>query len=148
MRHSSNLSPSLAVATKPQTIHTAKVNAFNMATVSAAVLAMRFGRLKSRTLELCFNSSSQQVFCDGRILGHYGLAQHLELQRCYQNFVRPHSSLKFGSVTRTPAMQAGLAKKALTFREIFLFAIQPRAVVRSVRMSDWIAGRGTPRLAA
>jgi IS1 family transposase len=76
------------------------------------------------------------------------LAQHLDLQRCYQNFVRPHSSLKFGSVTRTPAMQAGLAKRALTFREIFLMAIHPRVAVRSVRMSDWLAGRGTPRLAA
>ena len=32
------------------------------------------------------------------------LVEHLELQRCYQNFVRPHSSLRFGRITKTPAM--------------------------------------------
>ena len=41
----------------------------------------------------------------------------------FQNFVRRHSALKFGTVTRTPAMQAGLATRALTFREIFLLAM-------------------------
>ena len=51
------------------------------------------------------------------------LVEHLQLQRCYQNFVRPHRALKFGKITRTPAMQAGLATKALTFREIFLVAM-------------------------
>ena len=51
------------------------------------------------------------------------LVQHLELQRCHQNFVRRHRALKFGRVTRTPAMQAGLATRALTFREIFLLAM-------------------------
>jgi hypothetical protein len=38
---------------------------------------------------------------------------------CYYNFIRPHSALKFVDETRTPAMQAGLAKKQLSFREIF-----------------------------
>ena len=47
------------------------------------------------------------------------LADNLALQMCYYNFVRPHSALKFGSETRTPAMQAGLVKKQLSFREIF-----------------------------
>ncbi len=51
------------------------------------------------------------------------LVDHLELQRCYHNFVRLHRALKFGRVTRTPAMQAGLATRALTFREIFLLAM-------------------------
>ncbi len=51
------------------------------------------------------------------------LVDHLELQRCYHNFVRIHRALKFGRVTRTPAMQAGLATRALTFREIFLLAM-------------------------
>ena len=71
MRHSSNLSPSLAVAAMPYTVHTAKVNAFNTATAAAAVLATRSGRVKSWPLELCFKSSCLQGFCDGRILGHY-----------------------------------------------------------------------------
>ena len=47
------------------------------------------------------------------------LAENLALQMCYYNFVRPHSALKFGNETRTPAMQAGLVKKQLSFREIF-----------------------------
>ncbi len=38
---------------------------------------------------------------------------------CYYNFVRPHSVLKFGEEIRTPAMQSGLVKKQLSFREIF-----------------------------
>ena len=36
------------------------------------------------------------------------LDEHLELLRCYYNFVRPHGALKFGREIRTPAMQAGL----------------------------------------
>ena len=46
------------------------------------------------------------------------LEDHLELFRCYYNFGRPHSSLKFGSEVRTPAMQAGHAKRKLSFRDI------------------------------
>ena len=48
------------------------------------------------------------------------LEAHLELLRCYYNFVRPHGALKFGRETRTPAMQAGLAPRRLTFREVFV----------------------------
>ena len=48
------------------------------------------------------------------------LDAHLELLRCYYNFVRPHRALKFGRETRTPAMQAGLATRRLTLRDIFL----------------------------
>ena len=47
------------------------------------------------------------------------LDDHLELFRCFYNFVRPHSALRFGKVTRTPAMQAALAQKQLSFRDIF-----------------------------
>jgi hypothetical protein len=47
------------------------------------------------------------------------LEDHLELFRCYYNFVRPHRALKFGRKVRTPAMQAGLTTRRLTFREIF-----------------------------
>ena len=48
------------------------------------------------------------------------LDEHLELLRCYYNFVRPHGALKFGREIRTPAMQAGLTTRWLTFRDIFL----------------------------
>ena len=45
---------------------------------------------------------------------------HLELLRCDYNFVRPHRALRFGRETRTPAMQAGLATRRLTLRDIFV----------------------------
>ena len=48
------------------------------------------------------------------------LEDHLELVRCHYNFVRPHRALRFGRETRTPAMQAGLLKRRLTLREIFV----------------------------
>jgi IS1 family transposase len=47
------------------------------------------------------------------------LAAHLELLRCYYNFVRPHRALQFGTEVRTPAVQAGLATRGITLREIF-----------------------------
>lgn len=50
----------------------------------------------------------------------------LEIIRCNYNFVRPHSSLKFGKVTRTPAMQAGIVNRPLTLREIFSTVFPPR----------------------
>ena len=37
----------------------------------------------------------------------------------YYNFLRPHRALKFGKMIKTPAMQAGLAKKRLSFRDLF-----------------------------
>jgi IS1 family transposase len=60
------------------------------------------------------------------------LDDHLELFRAFYNFVRPHSALRFGNVTRTPAMQAGLAKKRLRLREIFT-ARDVAARIASVR---------------
>lgn len=47
------------------------------------------------------------------------LAGQLELLTCYYNFVRPHMALRFGSEVRTPAMQAGLVARRLTFRDVF-----------------------------
>ena len=43
------------------------------------------------------------------------LRAHVELLRCHYNFIRRHRGLKFGSVCRTPAMQAGLVTKRLSF---------------------------------
>jgi len=51
------------------------------------------------------------------------LVDQLELSSCYYNFVRPHSSLRFGCEVRTPAMQAGLAKGKLRFHDIFTFQV-------------------------
>ena len=47
------------------------------------------------------------------------LKNHLELLRCFYNFMRPHRGLRFGRELRTPAMQAGLVRRRLTFREVF-----------------------------
>jgi transposase-like protein len=51
---------------------------------------------------------------------HRSIAELIELLKCSYNFTRPHQSLRFGKVTRTPAMQAGIATRRLTWREIFL----------------------------
>lgn len=48
------------------------------------------------------------------------LKDHLELLQCHYNFIRPHSALKYGNEIWTPAMQAGLTSKRLTFRQVFL----------------------------
>jgi hypothetical protein len=53
------------------------------------------------------------------------LEEHLELLRCYYNFVRPHRALRFGREIRTPAMQAGLTTRRLTFKEIFAATLMP-----------------------
>ncbi|MCA9644614.1 MAG: hypothetical protein KC492_28175 [Myxococcales bacterium] len=47
------------------------------------------------------------------------LDRQLELARCYYNFARRHHGLRFGCERRTPAMVAGLADRALTFRSMF-----------------------------
>jgi hypothetical protein len=49
-----------------------------------------------------------------------GLEDHIELFRCYYNFIRPHRALKFGLEIGTPAMQAGLVSERLSFRDVFM----------------------------
>jgi IS1 family transposase len=70
------------------------------------------------------------------------LEDHLELVRCYYNFARPHRALKFGRETRTPAMQAGLAKRRLTLREVFVCT---RTSVSILIEPDAMAFAGTRR---
>jgi transposase-like protein/IS1 family transposase len=60
---------------------------------------------------------SRRTICHARWKGR--LEDHLELFRCYYNFIRTHRALKFGPEIRTPAMQAGLASKRFSFREVF-----------------------------
>jgi len=47
------------------------------------------------------------------------LRKHLALLQCHYNFIRPHRTLKFGNLVKTPAMQAGIVSRRLFFREIF-----------------------------
>jgi len=51
------------------------------------------------------------------------LKDHLELLQCHYNFIRPHSALKHSTEIWTPAMQAGLTSRRLTFRQVFFAAI-------------------------
>ena len=51
--------------------------------------------------------------------GDEHLTAHLELVRCFYNFIRPHRALKFGKVIRTPGMQAGLVARRLRCRDLF-----------------------------
>ena len=75
-----------------------------------------------------------EVVC---IFGHDGLDEHLELLRCYYNCVRPHGALKFGREIRTPAMQAGLTTRRLTFRDIFLARTIPLWLRIEVFLLSW-----------
>ena len=68
------------------------------------------------------------------------LEEQLELVRCYYNFARPHGALKFGREIRTPAMQAGLATRRVTLREIFVCAQTPVSILIAY---DVIAFGGT-----
>ena len=47
------------------------------------------------------------------------LRGHVDLLRCYYNFIRPHRALKFGRETRTPAMQAGLVNAPMNWSDTF-----------------------------
>jgi hypothetical protein len=53
------------------------------------------------------------------------LASAVEIVRCSYNFIRPHQALRFGTVTRTPAMQAGAATRPMSWREIFCWPLMP-----------------------
>jgi hypothetical protein len=53
------------------------------------------------------------------------LSEAIDVLRCFYNFVRPHSRLTMGRMRRTPAMQAGIFGKVLTFREIFNWVPPP-----------------------
>ncbi len=77
------------------------------------------------------------------------LDDHLELLRAHYNFCRPHSSLRFGSVVRTPAMQAGLASRRLSFRDIFTARIAPVwFVLAGSGVSAYHRSEERPRIAA
>jgi IS1 family transposase len=58
-----------------------------------------------------------------RSAGHARFAEHLDdhmaLMQCHYNFIRSHRPLKLGQEKRTPAWQAGLVSRQITFREIF-----------------------------
>ena len=54
---------------------------------------------------------------------HRALEDQIEILRFHYNFVSPHRALKFGREMRTPAMQAGLTTRKLSFSDVFRFPI-------------------------
>jgi len=73
--------------------------------------------------------------CEAQLHGH------VELLRCHYNFVRPHGALKFGQETRTPAMQAGVVSRPLTWRNIFTARDLSSGLIVVVRLSVAIEPR-------
>ena len=53
------------------------------------------------------------------------LTEAIDILRCYYNFVRPHSRLALGKEAWTPAMQANIFDRPLSFREIFNWVPPP-----------------------
>ena len=87
------------------------------------------------------------------------LEGQVALLMTYYNFVRPHSALRFGKTVRTPAMQAGLVRRRLSFRDVFtspvafvlfflmvIVARYARLDLRSVQFGHW-SGNGSTTLA-
>ena len=77
------------------------------------------------------------------------LHSHVELVRCYYNFVRQHRASRFGRETRTPAMQAGLVSTRLTWSHIFTArGLSLRLLVAVVRIPVIVQliGTGTAEL--
>jgi len=60
---------------------------------------------------------SRRTICYARYNEY--LEDQVALLQCYYNFIRPHQALKFGQEVRTPAMQAGLTTRRLSFRDVF-----------------------------
>jgi hypothetical protein len=61
----------------------------------------------------------------GRVRNPYRLAMMVDLLRCHYNYIKPHLRLRFGTVTRTPAMQAKIFSKALSWRAVFAWPPRP-----------------------
>jgi hypothetical protein len=74
---------------------------------------------------------------------------YVELLRCHYNYFRPHRVPKFGREVRTPAMQAGLVTKQLSFRDIFTgrgFSLRVFVAVVCVSLPDYVAKSGAVEL--
>ena len=95
----SRLKAALRESEDSQTLNTSFVERLN--------LTIRHGSAYLRRRSPCHARGADQ------------LRGHVELLRCYYNFVRPHRALRFGRETRTPAMQAGLVDKRLAWSDIF-----------------------------
>ncbi len=70
----------------------------------------------------------------GRIRNPERLAAAVEIIRCGYNFVRPHARLRWGREDRTPAMQAGIFDRVLSWRSVFEWPTRrPRPAIALAR---------------
>ena len=96
----------------PRTLEDALVRSEDSETLNTSFIERMNLTLRQGSAYLCRRSA-----CHAR--SKERLADHLELLRCFYNFIRPHRGLRFGNEVRTPAMQAGLVSRRLSFREVF-----------------------------
>ena len=76
------------------------------------------------------------------------LREQLDLLRCHYNFIRPHMALKFGTLYKTPAMQAGLTDKPLTFRQVFMSEVTGNSLAFAIVIeARWLFLRTSRRAA-
>ena len=71
-----------------------------------------------------------------------------ELLRYYCNFVRPPMALRLGAEVRTPAMQAGLVDRKLTFRDVFTTVATFFSLLALLIRARWPRQALAPRFAA
>ncbi|MBL8805086.1 MAG: hypothetical protein JNN27_24015 [Planctomycetes bacterium] len=72
------------------------------------------------------------------------LAELLDIDCLHYNFVRRHSTFRFGGERRTPAMQAGITTRPLTLREIFPWQRPPSKYPPPDNWSPTPPPRSTP----
>jgi IS1 family transposase len=61
------------------------------------------------------------------------LGELMDVLQLAYNFLRPHGALRFGTQVRTPAQQAGLVTRRLSFRDLFMalrYGARPRWIVQ------------------
>jgi IS1 family transposase len=61
----------------------------------------------------------------GKVRNPERLASAVEILRCAYNFIRPHARLRLGREGRTPAMQAGIFDRVLSWRAVFGWPLRP-----------------------
>ena len=75
----------------------------------------------------------------GRVRNPERLASVVEIVRCSYNFIRPHARLRLGHQERTPAMQAGIFARVLSWRSVFAWPAPPPKPVLAptIRLPSW-----------
>jgi hypothetical protein len=94
-----------------------QLNAALLESEDSATLNTSFVERMNLTLRQALAYLARRSPCHARC--ERRLNEDLALVRCHYNFVRIHAALKFGTTYKTPAMQAGLTDRRLSFHDIF-----------------------------